>query len=211
MTKSLLVEPLKFYYDILRGFGSLRVEDINTEDDFSVIINDYFENLYCIEVAGAGESVQFLPDTLIDSLSSDFKEDETGELVWVLIQDEPYKKNLIFTRSRSMAEKIVDQTSSMLLPFDEIFNRLLSLYFNNEYEIDWYNRTLVQQHKVDLLDEYKNPLNTLNALIRERTNANYHKMKYYQATTYKNDLKDDDIKFKIFGKEDKKIYSQKTQ
>lgn len=203
ITKSLLLEPLKFYYDILRGLGALRVEDIDESDDKTIIINDYYEKLYCLEIAGAGESVGFFPDTLINSISTQYKDDDTGEMTWVLMQDGIFKKNLIFTRNRGIAEQIESGiTSSILLTFDEIFNRILSLYFHNEYTIDWYKRELNQKHNIDLDLEYVNPLNQMNNLLKERINANYSIVKFFQATSYKNSLKENDVKFdidKFFG------------
>jgi hypothetical protein len=202
ITKSFLLEPLKFYYDILRGLGALRIEDIDLDDDKTIIINDYYENIYCLEIAGAGESVGFLPKTLIDTLSTQYKDDETGELTWVLIKDDIFRKNLIFTRNKSLAEQIEASTYSIMLTFDDIFNRILSLYFHNEYTIDWYKRELKQKHDIDLEQEFVNPINQMNNLIKERANANYHKVKYFQATSYEYGLKEEDIKFdinKFFG------------
>jgi len=199
ITKSFLLEPLRFYYDILRGFGSIRVEDVDIKDDKTIIINDYYEKLYCLEIAGSGESISFLPPTLIDTLATQYSDDETGEMTWVLIKDGIYRKNLIFTRNKKLAEEIESATSSIMLTFDEIFNRILSLFFHNEYSIDWYKRELKQKHNIVLDEEYVNPLNQMNLLIRERVFANYNKVKFFQATSYKYDLKEEEIKFDING------------
>lgn len=198
ITKSFLLEPLKYYYDILRGLGALRIEDLDEKDDNVILINDYYEKLYCLEIAGAGESVGFFPDTLINSLSMKYKDDDTGEMTWVLLSDGIFKKNLIFTRNKSIAGQIESTIkSSVILTFDEIFNRILSLYFHNEYTIDWYKKELKQKHNIDLELEFVNPLNQMNNLLKERINANYQKVKFFQATSYDNSLKKSDIKFDI--------------
>lgn len=196
-TKSFLLEPLKFYYDILRGLGALRIEDIDSDDEKTIIVNDYFENLYCLEIAGAGENVGFLPESLINTLSSQYAEDEKGEITWVLIKDAVYRKNLIFTRNKKIAEDIESATISTMLTFDEIISRILSLYFTNEYTIDLYRRELKQKFDIELGEEFVNPLNKVNNLIKERVNYNYNHVKYYQAISYKNEKKAEEEKFNI--------------
>lgn len=196
-TKAFFIEPLKYYANILRSLGSLMIEDIDMDDSNLIYINDKYEGLYCVELAGAGEAVSFLPSTLIDSLAADFSDEETGEMTWVVPKDGLLKKNLIFTRNKNIAIQIQNAINSKILTFDELFDRILSLYFNNDYEIDWYKRELSQKYKIDFQDEYKNPLNVINSLIRERVFTNYEKVKFYQATSYKNDMGDDDVKFDI--------------
>lgn len=196
-TQAFFVEPFKFYLNILKSLGSLLIEDIDLKDENLIYINDKYEGLYCVELAAAGETIRFLPSTLIDSLTSDFSDDETGEMTWVIIKDGLLKKNLIFTRNKSIALQIKTAINSKILTFHEMFDRILSLYFNNEYEIDWFKRELSQKYRVDFKDEYKNPLNVVNAMIRERVFANYDKVKFFQATSYKNSINDDEIKFDI--------------
>ena len=182
--KSFILEPLSFYLDILKSNGSLRLEGY--EDKNSILINDYFEKLYCLELSGAGENIQFLPDSLIDSLSSDFENDELGEFTWVLVKDGIYKKNLIFSKNKKIINLINANIKAKILEFEEIANVLLSLYFSNEYDIDYRKKTLQQKYKIMLKDEYKNPLNSYNAMLRERVLENYHNTKFYQAISYDN-------------------------
>jgi len=196
-TKAFFIEPLRFYLNILKSQGSLLIEDIDAKDENLIYINDKYEALYCVELAGAGEGVSFLPATLIDSLTADFAEEETGEITWVIIKDGLLKKNLIFTRNKNIAIQIQNAINSKILKFDELFDRILSLYFNNNYEIEWYKRELLQKYKIDFKDEYKNPLNVINSLIRERVFINYQKVKFYQATSYKNNIADEAVKFDI--------------
>ncbi len=196
--KALFIDPLKFYYDILIGLGALRVENIDMEDEHTVLINDFYENLYCVEIAGAGESVSYFPNTLIDSLCNKFGDIENAEMTWVLIKDGIFRRNMIFTRNKELAYEINKSSPSRLLTFDEIFNRLISLYFNNEYEVDIFKRELKQKYSIDLEDiNFINPINQINSLIKERVNENYKKVDWYQAVSYNNTLKEDDIKFDI--------------
>lgn len=196
-TKAVIFETLEYYYHILSSYDSLNIESIDSEHKKRIIINDFYETLYCVEIAGAGESINYLASTLIDSLSSDFAEDEKGELTWVLLKDGLLKRNLIFTRNKEIAEQIQKSVNSKILTFDEIINRLISLFFGNEYSINWLNRDLEQMYKINLYDEYKNPLNIVNSQLRERAYKNYKKVKFYQAVSYKNDLKETDMKFDI--------------
>lgn len=196
-SKAYLLEPLKYYINVLISSGALLMEDIDFEDDNAVFINDYLQEVYCIELAGAGESSSFLPETLINSLSSDFADDESGEMTWVLLKDGVYKKNLIFTRNKKIASQIESAINSKILNFKEVFDRILSLYFSNEYHIEWYKRELIQRYAIDFEDEFKSPINIANSLIRERVFANYSKIKFHQAVSYKNTLEDDEIKFNI--------------
>ncbi|MDD5373930.1 MAG: hypothetical protein PHO62_10960 [Sulfurimonas sp.] len=195
--KAFTVEPLKYYTNILISSGCLLIEDVDYEDDNAVYINDYLQEVYCVELGGAGESSSFLPETLISSLCSDFADDEAGEMTWVLIKDGAYKKNLIFTRSKKLAIQISSAVSSKILNFKEVFDRILSLYFNNQYEIDWYKKELVQKYNIDFTDERKSPINLANALIRERAFANYTKVKFYQAVSYNNEIPEGGKKFNI--------------
>lgn len=196
-TKSFFIEPLKYYINVLASSGCLLMEDIDFEDDNAVFVNDYLQEVYCVELGGAGESISFLPQTLIDSLCSDFAEDETGEMTWVLLKDGVFKKNLIFTRNKKIASQIESAINSKILNFKEVFDRILSLYFNNAYEIDWYKRELIQRYSINFEDEYKSPINMANILIRERAFANYSKVNFYQAISYNNTFQEADIKFDI--------------
>ncbi len=196
LSKSFLIEPLKFYYNILTSMFSLNVKGIG-DDDFAVLINEKIDTLYAVEIAGAGERTDFLPKHVINALIADHAHDELGEFVWTILKDEPLKKNLIFTQSKKIATTIASAIQSKILTFDEVMLRLLSLYFNNEYEIDWIKRELKTKIGIDFDNEYANPINTLNALIRERAINNYSKMKYYQAVSYKSGLDEDTEKFNI--------------
>jgi len=182
--KSFIIEPLNFYANMVLSMFALRIEDI--EDINSVSVNNYYKKLYCIEIAGAGENLGYLSESLINTLKSDFIEDENGRFTWVLLKDGLLKKNLIFTQNERMAKIISKNTISKMLTFDEILNTILSLYFNNEYKIDWIERTLKQKIIVDVEQEFKNPINFANNLIRERVFANYEKIKFYQAIEYIN-------------------------
>lgn len=197
--KSFIVEPLIYYFNIIRSSGALLVEDVSDDNDFAIIVNDIIGELYCVEIAGAGENISFLPETLINSLASDYAEDDTGEMVWVLFKDGLLKKNLIFTRNLKMAQQIEKAINSKVLNFKEVFDRVLSLFFHNDYEIDWYGRELHQQYSIDTNDEYKNPLNVINSMIRERVFSNYKQLKHYQAVSYRNDLDPEEVKFDIEG------------
>lgn len=185
--QSFIFEPLKYYLDIFKSSGNLRIEDIEYEDKNAVIINNYYEKMYCLELSSAGENIQFLPDSLIDSLSSDFENDELGEFTWVLLKDGIYKKNLIFTQNKKIIKLINSNIKAKILVFEEIANVLLSLYFTNEYDIDYKEKILKQKYKLMLEDEYKNPLNSYNAMLRERTLKNYDSAKFYQAISYENE------------------------
>ncbi|MDQ1340660.1 MAG: hypothetical protein QG567_1818 [Campylobacterota bacterium] len=195
--KAFFWEPMVYYSNVFKSSGALMIEDIGDEDETLVYVNDFFQELYCVELAGAGENISFLPQTLINSLAADFAEDETGEITWVLLKDGLLKKNLIFTRNKDIATQIQNAINSKILNFKEVFDRILSLYYSNEYEIDWYEKILKQRYSIDINDEYKNPLNILNALIRERAFVNYGKCKYYQAVGYANKFEEDEIKFNI--------------
>lgn len=197
-TKAILIEPLKFYFDILVGVGALRVENIDEEDDHTILINDYYENLFCVEIAGPGESVGFFPQTLIDTLANKFSEVENAEFTWVLIKDGIFRRNMIFTQNKSLALEINRSTASKLLSFEDILNRLLSLYFNNEYEVDIFKRDLAQKYSINISENsFINPINHINSLIKERVLNNYNKAEWYQAISYKNNLKEEAIKFQI--------------
>lgn len=197
LIKAGIVEPLKYYYNFIYGFFSLNIEGIDPEDENALIVNDYFEKLYAVEIAGAGENVNFLPDHLIDTLISEYSDAPDGELVWVLLKDGILKKNLIFTHNKSMAQKISSSVSSRLLTFNELFDRILSLFFNNKYSIDSIKRELKQEIYVDFDDIYKSPVNTVNGLIKERIKLNYEKLKLYQAISYKYGLEKETKKFDI--------------
>jgi len=188
---SFFTEPFKYYLDVLKSGDCLRIENLNQN---SVLINDYIENLYCIELAGAGENIEFLPNSLIDMLYKDFENIETGEMSWVLIKNGIYQKNLIFTQNEKIAKAITANVKSKLLDFDEISNVLLSLFFNNEYEIDYYKKQLKQKYSLMLEDDYKNPLITYNTMIRERVLKNYKDVKFYQAISYDNGYSQEDYK-----------------
>lgn len=197
LAKSFVSEPVKYYYNFIRGFFSLNIEGIDPDDQEAVLVNDYFQRLYAVEIAGAGESVNYLPEWLIDSLASEFGEVEDGEMIWVLLKDGLLKKNLIFTHNKKMATQISKAVSSRMLTFDEIFNRLLSLYFHNEYTIDEIRRELKQKVSVDFNDPYFSPINMINGLIRERIEPNYTALKFFQAIGYDNQKSEDKTTFDI--------------
>ena len=195
--KSFFSEPLFFYYNIFRSINSLQIEDFDEEDYKSIIINNYNEKLYCLSLAGAGENVQFLNNNIIDSLCSEFKNSENGEFTWVLVKNGMYKRSLIFTQNKDIAIVFEKNMKATLLDFEEISNVLLSLFFDNEYVIDNVNKTLEQKYKINLDEEYKNPINLYNNMIINRTLQNFKQNKYYQAISYKYDKNEKEF-FDVF-------------
>lgn len=185
VSKKYLIEPMRFYYNIIMSLNSLNI--IGVDDNDCILVNEFIANLYCVEIAGAGESINFLPNSLIDSLTADFCDVQGGEFVWVLLKDGLLKRNLIFTQNKDIAIQIQKATRSDLLNFVEHFDILISLYFNNNYEIDWYKRELKQKIHYCDDNEYENPLNIMNEMIRERAFENYQTVKYYQGVNYKYD------------------------
>lgn len=168
--------------DQLRVYDSndtILVDGFDKNDEYCLKINSYFQTLYCVELSGTGNIPTRLSTDYIHNLFSDHRNDDKGYLIWVLLKKDQYQKNLIFTYSKSLAERFSTSIGGRKLHAFEIINAVYDIFMDNEYSVE--KKNLKSMLDMASQVKYENPFSTFNSVIKEAVYGNMNNIDLYQA------------------------------
>lgn len=123
-------------------------------DENAVHINTPLKRLFGLELVGFDNTLNFLPENLINQLFRNYKKLNSSYLFYAILKQGKYQKQYLFSHNENLLKNIGSYYNIPLMKGQELLNAIYDLYLQNTFTEE--NKQIKRNITIDLNDE-KNP------------------------------------------------------